>query len=154
MFKLYSNIGGRQMMTEELTGKQLGIAVAKEVMGWTEQRDIYSYDGPYPAFTIGGDYLCKWHSCGEDRSWHNPGEDRGWYAWAPWRDMNDAWEVVEKIGSMSFSVKNRFVDMLPLTVGDQQRWQIEPLWAFLFVVDVPMAILRAALKAVRGGENG
>lgn len=83
----------------ELTGKVLGIAVAMEVMGWTEvglDDPAAPPDGPYPRFwERPGNFEELWvlESCGP----------RG-RNWSPWRDMNDAWEVVELFLSRGYEV--------------------------------------------------
>ena len=72
----------------ELTGKELGIAVAKEVMGWTRT-------DTYPMF-----------SCSRiaDTIVVTDSVHSGTRYWAPWRDMNDAWEVVELFLSRGYEV--------------------------------------------------
>ena len=67
-----------------LTDKPLGIEVVKRVMGWTEWQHFSS---EYPLYKIGwGDYIEVKHS-----------SEGAWVEWAPWRDMNDAMEVVHKL---------------------------------------------------------
>jgi hypothetical protein len=86
----------------ELTGKKLGIAVAREVMGWTElqpaelqaafdSEDMEAIAAFYPYWTDPG-YDCLYVYTLADSD--NPYVDR---RWAPWRSMDDAWEVVEKL---------------------------------------------------------
>ena len=66
----------------ELTGKPLGIEVAKRVMGWTEWQHFSS---EYPLYKIGwGDYIEVKHS-----------SEGVWVEWAPWRDWNDMKEVMD-----------------------------------------------------------
>ena len=79
-------------MVSELSGKALGIAVAK-AMGWMEWQGV---DQPvtYPYWhdpDFGADELYLYRSLEEC-------QNRFYDAsWAPWRDMNDAMEVVHKL---------------------------------------------------------
>ena len=76
-------------MMSELTGKPLGIAVAKQVMGWTEVRmsdALSSPDDAYPVFYAFEDQLFVYAS-------KEYGSTKWARRWAPWRDMNDAMEV-------------------------------------------------------------
>lgn len=131
----------------ELTRKKLGMAVAREVMGWTEidYRDffVFDYDGPLPAFYLreaSRDWLTICESKNSTRSWK------------PWRDMNNAWEVDREEWLWTMDEHQMGVDA-KLTV-------LNPSGVYWATVEWDEALsrpgawctarLRAALKAVRG----
>lgn len=130
------------MNIDEMTGKQLGIAAAGEVMGWHlwdyEPIDFFvrDYDGPWPVFLSDlPDWLCVYEE-GSVLTRH----------WAPWKDMNDAWGVVEKLRTLSIAV-------VVSTMGPRAETSAHTVYsgrpsALVWSETAPLAILRAVLKAV------
>ena len=134
----------------ELTGKALGIAVAGEVMGWTEvvgDDPVRPADGPYPRFYIShlGDKFVIWvlDTFASDGRW-----------WWPWGDMNDCMEVVEKLRDDGW----RFcLSDFKSIYGEQwEAWFHKGTYGVRVEVMAEVlceAILRAALKAVRVDDS-
>jgi len=130
----------------ELTGKELGIAVAMEVMGWVE----YGTSEAYPRFdamTQKGTILVSF-------------EGQRWRQRAPWRDMNDARGVVTEIAKQRFSVRHRFISALRQMIPKHNisgncvmLQRVDFIFWWMFMADWPEAILQAALAAVRSQKN-
>ena len=126
-----------------MTGKELGIAVAKEVMGWNQ----YSSDRRwvYPLFSVSSDGLMVADS--EESTLAR--------LWTPWCDMNDAVEVLRMIAQAKFSIRERFIKALEevLPLAEDGKDVIAFTWWWFFYADQPRYILRAALEAVRGEQT-
>jgi hypothetical protein len=123
---------------DELTGKELGIVVAKEVMGWTEWLGTDDYEGSHPMF-------CDW---GEDWGLTVYEDDESGdfaYHWAPWRSMDDAWKVVEAMRQMQYGF---FLNQLGQAEWRATFGRISFEDGDAFGETANEAILRAALKAV------
>lgn len=151
------------MDIDNMSGKDLGIAVAKTVMGWTQVYRDTSFDEQaklVPTFSIWTreDHDEAFIQYGPlvigERTWEIV-SGSGWSErhWGPWYDMNDAWEVVEKIGSELFSVRHRFLEALKDMRPSIESAKMDLISCFLFYLDVPEAILKAALKAKGAGDE-
>lgn len=136
----------------ELIGKELGMEVARRVMGWTEQREIdfYDYDGPFPAFT-------DWET--DKLLVHNQvigehGQSTTCRAWAAWRDMNDAWEVDKGTWLWRFIEHQMGIDVLLDDVDIGTRVSMTVEWGDFPTKSIMYCHLRlkAALQA-KGGEG-
>jgi len=128
---------------DQMTGKDLGIAVAREVMGWKEWPGDEDYEGSYPMF-------CDW---GEDWGLTIYEDDEtGDFArhWAPWDDMNDCMEVEAKLAEMGYELLLR--RHLNIWHGWAASLLLCPNSPYATGSSPNEAILRVALKAVRGGE--
>ena len=138
----------------ELSGKALGIEVAEKGMGWAcpswsqfEYIGRTLWSGGYPVAVVGDAdslYLIETRY------------DRG-RRWAPWRDLNDAWEVVEKLTSEGW----RFEGMADHSNMYGDAWDVslrifgERGWRSVSgSASTPCeAILRAALAAKEASDE-
>lgn len=124
---------------DTMTGKELGIAVAKEVMGWT-RCSLFNAGGPFPQFQVWPEYLLVWDRVDQAKSYRHD--------WAPWRDMNDAWEVVEKRDTLFHLWGDSKGVTACFTIG-VGRFGTATLDVPGYGDTAPLAVLRAALKAAR-----
>jgi hypothetical protein len=129
----------------ELTGKKLGIAVARKVMRWTE----YGVGNDYPIFVL-----------------ESP--DKRWRQWSGWRSMDDAWEVDREGWLWQFEETRKGLEvyLLPNQYGAaasmrtairaHPKYLIRIFLRWSKVPDKRIAYAlgrcQAALKAVRGDE--
>jgi len=136
----------------DITDQGLCIDLAKDLMDW----DFWdATEGPpgFPMFAAldGSDELALY----ED-------EETGDMTrlWAPLENMNDAWEIVEKLSTLPLSVQCRFVtalnnvDVLPtkmhLALKAAAVLSLDfRLLRFLFCVDPRAAICHAAWEAIQ-----
>lgn len=153
-------------MTSELTGKALGIAVAKEVMGWKEWRarelEIAVNSGDeeliasfYPFYVDPNphdewlDYLYVYEFDLTGEAMYEP-----YRRWSPLHSMDDVWEVdhedwlwMVREHQMGVDVKLTVINPAGVywaTIEWEEGLSRKESWC--------VARLRAALKAVRG-EN-
>lgn len=118
----------------ELRGKELGIAVAKEVMRWTE----YGVGNEYPLFDV-------LRQKGAIFVLHSP--ELRWRQWSGWSSMDDAMEVVQYMIEYVHPFKLEWLG----PHGDKSWLCYTGELAYANIA--PVAILRAALKVVRGGRK-
>ena len=129
-------------MSEELpAGRELDALVAERVMGWTYQHD--------------GLVSMRWYdAAGNPIKGYGPGEwGRSYREFAPSTDIAAAWLVVEKLIADGWFIdmthegtwRVRLTKHFPMKRG---KWQpsLEP--EAVLDVSLPLAICRAALKAV------
>ena len=135
----------------ELTDKELGVAVAKEVMGWVQWDGIFDYNGPFPMF-------CDWGGDGLDVY---EDEESGGVTryWAPWRLIADAWGVLEKLRAdghdvfMEYRADQRaWVDFeLAGQFGDND-WCAEADTMQLAILSAALKVARCELSSVNGKD--
>ncbi|NRS20619.1 hypothetical protein HP398_29810 [Brevibacillus sp. HB1.4B] len=110
-----------------MTEQQIIETLATKVMGWSELESIFYEEAKsFPAF-----YLRDTGGCGVVEKESNRYID---YDWNPLQNIADAWQVVEKFGSMEqFDIRRiKFMGLIPIKIYDI----------------TPKAICETALKAV------
>lgn len=131
---------------EMTAGPEMDRLVAERVMGWRwHQPPKHDYNGPLPEQ---GEVLVPPGFTNDGFQWPPKGVvPVGFFcnAFQPSTNITHAWEVVEKIGGMFFSKRNRFAEELvkqfPVTGGGFIAWPT----AIMFLK--PVNICRAALLA-------
>lgn len=139
----------------DLTDKEICIDLAKDLMGW----DFWDAVEPAPGFPMFAD----WERGNELAVYEDAdtGEMTRW--WTPLENMSDAWEIVEKLSTLSLSVQCRFVEALreigtlptkmhlalKAAAASSLDWR---LFRFLFCVDARAAICHAAWEAIQAED--
>ena len=133
-----------------MTGKELGIAVAKEVMGWTviERWEMHGYGGACPVAVIPAN--------AEIDSLSVYAEDVNVFtkSWAPWRDMNDCMEVDSKNWLWDIREHQMGVDARLTVLYPENEVFTTVLWGEFGRIEMRChARLQAALASVRGEQT-
>jgi len=146
-------------MAGKLTDKALGMAVAKEVMGWTWVEPGLSWDEEGALLPTVTDY----EQCENLRLEHcllvtelDSSGCRSQRFWAGWHDWNDMREVIDRMLELGFSVSifhngNKFAAPWDARFTD---YDDDARRALVIGEILPEAVLRAALETVSEGKGG
>lgn len=145
-----------EALETDMTDKELCIDLAKGLMGW----DFWDCMEPAPGFPMFADWNEGRLAVYEDEI----SGDVTRY-WAPLEKIEDAWEVLEKVSTLSFPLQCRFVRALGkekslsakqdlALMGERElslSWH-RGLFLFLFCMDACAVICRAAWTAIQVDE--
>jgi hypothetical protein len=133
----------------ELTGKRLGEAVLREVMGYKDYAAGHKRPPLFDAVRQKGAIFVL------------DAPELRWRQWTGWNDKNDMWEVVEKMAE-----SDKDIEIVVRGSKDQTECAIVDStpkrgpgtisyreWANVTDDSACEAVLRAALKATRAKEN-